>query len=69
MLDLNEDLKKKYINYLDNKHYKKGYLHRDWIKILSQFNYENIFDKPTMYQSVLDANPRTLLFKKRILKN
>jgi len=54
---------------LDNKHYKKGYLHRDWIKILSQFNYENIFDKPTMYQSVLDANPRTLLFKKRILKN
>ena len=23
MLNLNEDLKKKYINYLDNKHYKK----------------------------------------------
>lgn len=42
-----------------------GYVHRDWDKILSDFGFEPIYQSKTIYSSVLNANPRTVLYKNK----
>ena len=41
----------------------QGYKHRDWISIMSSFNFECKINIPTIYSQVDKANPRTLVFK------
>jgi SAM-dependent methyltransferase len=41
----------------------QGYKHRDWISIMSSFNFECEINIPTIYSQVDKANPRTLVFK------
>ena len=54
---------------ITNKLRPQGYLHRDWISTLQQYNYTNTLNIPTIHSEVENANARTLVFKKTELKN
>jgi SAM-dependent methyltransferase len=49
---------------ITNKLRPQGYLHRDWISTLQQYNYINILNMPTIHSTVENANARTMVFQK-----
>lgn len=48
---------------IDNNKEVNGYKHRDWIKIMSNLKFKNIYNSKTIYTKVDKANARTLVFR------
>jgi len=66
MLDLNEDLKKKYINYLDNKHYKKLQLEINLLGDVEKQNPLTIFFYACAIALDKNSTKRRLLFAEKL---
>lgn len=50
-------------DFYDDKGKSFEYKHRDWIKVLSNFNYINIEFSQTYHTKVKNAKPKTMIFK------